>query len=168
MIVTERLILTPCALSDLDDCNAMRTDPKVMHFIGGSASPEDTWIKLLRNIGHWSAFGYGLFTLREKHGGRYVGEVGLAHFHRGLGDRFDAFPEGAWALASAGQGKGYGTEALIAVHEWFFERRGKGRSVCIIDPENMPSVRLGERLGYRPFDEADYRGKTVTMFERLP
>jgi RimJ/RimL family protein N-acetyltransferase len=168
MIVTERLILTPCAVSDLEDCNAMRTDPSVMHFIGGKALPEDTWIKLLRNIGHWTAFGYGLFAIREKHGGQFVGEVGLAHFHRGLGDAFDPFPEAAWALASAGQGKGYGTEAVQGVHDWFFERREVSRTVCIIDPENLPSVRLGERLGYRPFDEADYRGKKVTMFERLP
>jgi len=168
MIVTERLILSPCALSDFDDCNAMRSDAKVMHFIGGSATPEDTWIKLLRNIGHWTAFGYGLFTLREKHGGQYLGEAGLAHFHRGLGDRFDPFPEGAWALASAAHGKGYGTEALLAVHEWFFERRDKGRTVCLIDAENTASVRLGERLGYRAFDEAAYRGKPLTLFERLP
>jgi RimJ/RimL family protein N-acetyltransferase len=168
MIVTERLILTPCAISDLDDCHAMRTDPDVMHFIGGPALAEDTWIKLLRNIGHWTAFGYGLFAIREKDGGRFVGEVGLAHFHRGLGDRFDAFPEGAWALAGAGQGKGYGTEALLAVHDWFFERREKSRTVCIIDPANTPSIRLGERLGYRRFDGAEYRGKPVTMFERLP
>lgn len=167
MIVTERLILTPCALSDFDDCNVMRSDPKVMAFIGGNALPEDTWIKLLRNVGHWTSFGYGLFTLREKQGGRYVGELGLAHFHRGLGDRFDPFPEGAWALASAAQGKGYGTEALEAVHDWFFERRDEGRTVCIIDPANTPSLRLGERLGYRPFGQAEYRGKPVTMLERL-
>ena len=93
MIVTERLVLTPSAISDFDDCNAMRTDPAVMHFIGGVASGEDTWIRLLRNVGHWTAFGYGLFTIREKDGGRFVGEGGLAHFRRGLGSDFDDFPE---------------------------------------------------------------------------
>ncbi|SFW41626.1 GNAT family N-acetyltransferase [Luteibacter sp. UNCMF366Tsu5.1] len=168
MIVTERLVLTPSAISDFDDCNAMRTDPEVMHFIGGVASAEDTWIRLLRNVGHWTAFGYGLFTLREKDGGRFVGEGGLAHFRRGLGDDFDDFPEGAWALASAAHGKGYGTEALEAVHAWFFAQRGKGRAVCLIDPENRPSVRMGERLGYRPFRQATYRDKPMTLFERAP
>jgi RimJ/RimL family protein N-acetyltransferase len=168
MIVTERLILTPSAVSDFDDCHAMRTDPEVMHFIGGSAPGEDTWIRLLRNVGHWTSFGYGLFTLREKDGGRFVGEAGLAHFRRDLGDRFDPFPEGAWALARSAHGKGYGTEALLAVHDWFFERREAGRTVCLINPENLASVRLGERLGYRPFGQAEYKGKTQTMFERVP
>lgn len=168
MIVTERLILTPSAISDFDDCQAMRTDPKVMHFIGGVASEEDTWIRLLRNVGHWTSFGYGLFTVREKDGGRFVGEGGLAHFRRGLGARFDDFPEGAWALASTAHGKGYGMEALSAAHEWFFGHRGAGRTVCLIDPENVASVRLGERLGYRPFEQTTYRDKPMTLFERMP
>jgi RimJ/RimL family protein N-acetyltransferase len=168
MIVTERLILSPTAASDFDDCHAARTDPEVMHFIGGPASSEETWLKLLRNIGHWSAYGHGLFTVRERHGGRFVGDVGLATFHRDLGANFDPFPEAAWVLARPAQGKGYATEAIQAAHEWFFTQREAVRTVCIISPENLPSVRVAERIGYRPFGEATYKDKTVTMFERLP
>jgi RimJ/RimL family protein N-acetyltransferase len=168
MIVTERLILTPTAVSDFEDCHASRTDPEVMHFIGGPASSEETWLKLLRNIGHWSAYGHGLFTVRERHGGRFVGDVGLATFHRDLGANFDPFPEAAWVLARSAQGKGYATEAVQAAHEWFFTRREAVRTVCIISPENLPSVRVAERLGYHPFGEATYKGSTVTMFERMP
>jgi len=40
--------------------------------------------------------------------------------------------------------------------------------VCLIDPENRPSVRMGERLGYRPFRQATYRDKPMTLFERAP
>ncbi|HVI53899.1 MAG TPA: GNAT family N-acetyltransferase [Luteibacter sp.] len=167
MIVTERLILSPTSVTDFDDCHAARTDPEVMHFIGGPATSEDTWIKLLRNIGHWSAFGHGLFTVREKHGGRFVGDVGLATFHRDLGEDFDPYPEAAWVLARSAHGKGYATEAVQAAHDWYFARREPGRTVCIIAPENQPSVRVAERLGYRAFGDATYKGKTVTKFERL-
>jgi RimJ/RimL family protein N-acetyltransferase len=168
MIVTERLILSPTSVSDFDDCHAARTDPEVMHFIGGPASSEDTWLKLLRNIGHWTAYGHGLFTVRERDTGRFVGDVGLATFFRDLGADFDPFPEAAWVLARSAQGKGYATEAVQAAHDWFFAQRSTGRTVCIISPENLPSVRVAERLGYRPFSEAPYKGKPVTMFERLP
>jgi len=168
MIVTERLILSPTAVSDFEDCHAARTDPEVMHFIGGPATSEDTWLKLLRNIGHWSAFGHGLFTVREKQGGRFVGDVGLATFHRDLGADFDPFPEAAWVLARSAHGKGYATEAVQAAHEWFFSRREAVRTVCIIAPENLPSIRVAERLGYRAFGEALYKDKTVTKFERSP
>ncbi|APG04379.1 hypothetical protein BJI69_11045 [Luteibacter rhizovicinus DSM 16549] len=168
MIVTERLILSPTTVSDFEDCHAARTDPEVMHFIGGPASSEDTWLKLLRNIGHWTAYGHGLFTVRERHGGRFVGDVGLATFHRDLGADFDPFPEAAWVLARSAHGKGYATEAVQAAHDWFFTQREAERTVCIINPENLASVRVAERLGYRPFGEAPYKGSTVTMFERLP
>ena len=36
----------------------------------------------------------------------------------------------------------------------------------MISPDNPPSVKLAERVGYRPYAEADYKGSTVTLFER--
>jgi RimJ/RimL family protein N-acetyltransferase len=85
-----------------------------------------------------------------------------------LGTHFDPFPEAAWVLAKAAHGKGYATEAVQAAHDWFFAQRAMSRTVCIISPENLASVRVAERLGYRAFNEASYKGSTVTMFERLP
>ena len=112
-IETERLTLARPTLADFEDSQAMLRDAGVMAFIGGKPlSREDAWNKLLRNIGHWTAFGYGIFTVREKDGGRFVGEVGIAHFARGFGPAFDLFPEAAWILAAQGHGKGYATEAV--------------------------------------------------------
>jgi len=36
----------------------------------------------------------------------------------------------------------------------------------MISPENAPSVRLAERVGYRPYARADYKGSTVDLYER--
>lgn len=167
MIDTQRLALTKPTLADFDETYAMRSDAAVAEFIGGKpSSREDAWNKLLRNIGHWASFGYGLFVVREKAGGAFVGEVGLAHFSRGLGETFDPFPEAAWVLAGAAQGKGYATEAMIAAHAWIDQTQKPPRTVCIIHPNNRPSVRVAEKLGYRGFGETEYRGAPVTMFER--
>lgn len=101
MIDTDRLSLTKPTLADFDDAYAMSSDAEVAEFIGGKpASREDAWTKLLRNIGHWASYGYGIFTVREKASGAFVGEVGFAHFSRGLGETFDPFPEAAWVLAT--------------------------------------------------------------------
>ena len=146
----------------------MSSDAAVAKYIGGSpASREDAWNKLLRNMGHWDAFSYGIFTIREKDGNGFVGEVGLAHFARGLGDSFDPFPEAAWALTTRVHGKGYATEAVIAAHDWIVRTRGALRTVCIIHPENAPSLRVAKKLGYTSFGEAPYRGVMPIMFERL-
>jgi RimJ/RimL family protein N-acetyltransferase len=167
VIETERLLLTRPTLADFDDSHAMLSDADVMALIGGKpVSREDAWNKLLRNIGHWTAFGYGIFTVREKAGGRFVGEVGIAHFARGFGPTFDPFSEAAWILAAQGHGKGYATEAVQAAHRWMAEVHGAERTVCLIHPDNQPSRRVAEKLGYRRFGEVRYRDAPGILFER--
>ena len=173
MIETDRLILTPPAVADYDDYRVMLADPEVMRFIGGiAAGREEAWNKLLRAIGHWTAFGYGLFTVRERADGAYVGEVGLAHFGRGLGERFDPFPEAAWVLSPGKAGRGYAAEAARMAHDWLMAQspviRGTGRSVCLVHPENEASLRVAAKLGYHPFGEVPYRGANPLMLERDP
>ena len=168
MIETERLTLRPHRLEDFEAFHAMAVDPEVTEFIaaGIAATREESWTKLMRNGGHWSFFGYGLLAIVERASGRYVGQTGLADFHRGLGERFDPFPEAAWAVASPVHGRGYATEAPAAAHRWFDEAIGPTPTVCIIDTENASSLRVAEKLGYRPFGEVQYKGKRVMQFER--
>jgi RimJ/RimL family protein N-acetyltransferase len=168
MIETERLSLTRPLHEDLDESYAMYADASVVTYIGGKPSTRgDALTKLLRNIGHWQVFGYGLYTVREKSSGSFVGEVGLAHFARELGQNFDPFPEAAWVLARHHHGKGYATEALRAAHDRMARQREAVRTVCIIDPDNSASLRVAEKLGYDFIGEAQYRGGAVLMFERL-
>ena len=167
MIETDRLVLSRPTLADLDDSVAMTGEASVMAFIGGKPlTREEAWNKLLRNIGHWDAFGYGLFTVRERAGGGFVGEIGLAHFARGFGAAFDPFPEGAWILARAGHGNGYASEAVTAAHDWMARTHGATRTVCIIDPANTASMRVAVKLGYVPFGEVEYRGGRPVMLGR--
>jgi RimJ/RimL family protein N-acetyltransferase len=168
MIETQRLILSLPSLADFDDSYSMASDPEIIQFIGGKLSTrEDAWTKLLRNIGHWNSFGYGIFTAREKVSGVFVGEVGLAHFARDLGDAFDPYPEAAWVLAKRGHGKGYATEAVRAAHDWMIRQTGTKRTVCIIHPNNAASLRIAEKMRYRSFGKVKYRGTTPIMFERV-
>jgi RimJ/RimL family protein N-acetyltransferase len=43
--------------------------------------------------------------------------------------------------------QGYATEAAMAMREWAFESRRLDRLVSYIDPENLPSRAVAERLG---------------------
>lgn len=169
MIHTDRLILAPPGLGDFEDSYAMGRDEGVAQYIGGKPTTrEDSWRKLLQRIGHWSAFGYGIFTVRTRDENSFVGEVGLAHFSRELGAAFDPFPEAAWVLSAEKHGKGYATEAIKRAHGWMAEHHAMKRSVCIIHPENMASLHVAAKLGYVQFGEADYREARALMFERSP
>ncbi|MFD2502100.1 GNAT family N-acetyltransferase [Rhizorhabdus histidinilytica] len=118
-IETARLVLRPHRISDYEDCCALTSDPEAVRMIyQNPMSREDTWHRLLRFAGHWSLLGYGMLIVEEKQGGRVIGEVGLADFHRGLGDDFDPFPEMAWMMSTEVHGRGYATEAAQAVLRW--------------------------------------------------
>ena len=167
MIETERLLLRPHVADDFEACRAMWQNPAVVKYISGTPSTEaEAWLRFLGYFGRWQLMGYGLFALIEKSSGQFMGEVGFSDFRRGLGPDFDPFHEAAWVLAAAGHGKGYALEAMTAVQDWLDERFSPAKTVCIISPENIPSIRLAEKLGFCSTGEAEYNQKTVRLFER--
>lgn len=167
MIETERLLLRPPCREDFDAVHRMRSDPEVVRFIGGKPlSREEAWQRLTRSAGNWALLGYGFFAVVEKASGRLAGEAGLMQAHRGLGERFDPFPEAGWIFAREAQGRGYATEAMLAAQDWFARSVGVARTVCIIAPENGASLRVAAKLGYTAFGSACYHDSTVIMLER--
>jgi RimJ/RimL family protein N-acetyltransferase len=166
VVETDRLILRQNRPSDLEHRLAITGDPDFMRFVGGVYDRQENWSRILRYVGHWTAFGYGLFAIEEKGSGRYVGNVGLAHFERGLGEDFDPYPEAAWMIAQWAEGRGYASEAMAAALEWHERNFGTGRQVCIIDPANESSLRLADRLGFRSYRQGENRGHAVLLHER--
>lgn len=167
MIDTHRLTLLKPSLADFDEFYAMRSDPALIKLAGIElATREDAWNKLLRNIGQWEAFGYGMFTVRDRVKSNFIGEIGLARFSRGLGEVFDSLPEVAWILAINAHGKGYATEAVVAAHNWMASAHQHSHTVCIIRPDNQASIRIAEKLRYVGIGEVLYRGASLKMFER--
>lgn len=168
MIDTDRLALRPYTLEDYEPYLTICSDPDVVHYLGGPLSAEDAWNRVLRYVGHWALLGYGLFAVIEKSSGRYIGETGIADFHRGIGAGFEGSGEAAWVFTREVQGRGYAFEAAQAAHDWFAEARGASRTVCIIHPENRPSLALAHKLGYAAYGEATYKASPVILLERQP
>jgi RimJ/RimL family protein N-acetyltransferase len=168
VIETERLRLRPHRLEDHAARCLVTADPGTMRFIGVQPqSAEENFARILRYAGHWVLFGYGVFAVEERATGRFAGEIGLMHFARGLGEDFDGDPEAAWILAPWAAGRGYASEAVTAAIGWHETNHGRTRQVCIIAPENAPSLRLAEKLGFMPFRTAPYHGNPVILHERL-
>jgi len=167
-IETPRLVLRRYHAADFDTYLKICADPEMSCYSGRPPpGPEETWARLLRNVGHWAERGYGFFAVEEKATGCLVGEAGLADFHRQLGPEFDRAPEVGWAIAPAAQRQGYATEATAAALGWIEALFGIDRTVCIIHCENQASIRVAEKLGYVQFGERNYRGYRGLTFERL-
>jgi len=166
-IETARLRLRAHGLADFDSSAAMWGDADVARFIGGKPSTrEETWGRLMRYAGHWTLLGYGYWVVEEKSSGRFAGEVGLADMKREMTPSLDGMPEAGWALETWAHGKGFATEAVKAVLAWGEGRFGVGTTSCIIAPENVASIRVAEKCGYREFARTTYKGAPTIQFRR--
>jgi len=166
ILETERLRLRGHRLDDLEACVALWGDPLVTRYIGGKPSTRElTWARLLRYAGHWSMLGFGYWVVEGKSTGDVIGEVGFADFKREFEPALDV-PEIGWVLAPPMHGKGYGTEAVRAALAWGDRHLDSPRTVCLIAPENAPSIRVAEKCGYREILRTTYKDEPTLLFER--
>ncbi|MGA9899372.1 MAG: GNAT family N-acetyltransferase [Terriglobales bacterium] len=167
VIETQRLKMRGHRLDDFVNCAGMWADPIVTRHIGGKPfSEEETWARFLRYAGHWSLMGFGYWAIQEKETGGFIGELGFADFKRDLQPSLKGVPELGWVLASKAHGKGYATEAVRAALAWGDAHFGLVRTVCIIHPDNLASLRVAEKCGYKEFQRTTYKGHATVIFNR--
>lgn len=165
-IETERLTLQGHTLADFEESAAMWADPVVTRYIGGRPSTTDaSWSRLLRYAGLWALLGHGYWVVRERASGRFVGEVGLADFRRPM-DPPLRDPEAGWALASWAHGRGFATEALRGALAWADAHLDAPRTVALVAPENLASLRVASKCGYREIGHAELNGAPTVVLER--
>lgn len=166
LLETDRLILRGHTPDDFNDGLSLWSDPEVTRFIGGRpATGEEVWARTLRYIGHWQALGYGFWAIFEKDSGRFVGEAGFADFHRDIVPSLAGMPEMGWALMPWAHGRGYATEAIAAALAWG-QPVFTAPSCCIISPQNAPSVRVAEKLGFQELAHSTYHGEPTVIYRR--
>lgn len=145
-LYTARLILREPAYADWpafrDLLQSERAD-----FMGGPYLVERAWGVFCHGIALWQMFGFGSLSIDDAKTGAYLGQVEI-----NAGPRFPE-PELGWQLIESAEGKGYAFEAATALRRWALETRKLDSLVSYIDPENLRSIALAERLGARR-DEA--------------
>ena len=169
VLTTERLELWHPAKEDLAELYAMNTHPETRRYFGEAEPLHAQFQRLARNAGSWFLYGYGAFTVRLKGAREIVGNCGIFHSFRGLGEDFDDKPEFGWIIRHDLTGQGLATESAQAALAWFEREHGRREIVCMIAPENEPSLRLAGRFGFRPLrDTVLPDGAAITLFSRPP
>ena len=140
---TERLLLRPLQASDAHALATLWTDPDVTHFMGG---PRD-YAKLIsifeKDAKQNPPPRFDLFPLIEKATGNIIGHCGL----------LDKDIEGTteielvYVLAKSAWGKGYATEIAKALRDYAFDTLKLNRIVSLIEPENIASQHVAEKVG---------------------
>jgi RimJ/RimL family protein N-acetyltransferase len=169
VLVTERLELWRPKAGDRSLLEAMMEPAAVRRYLGAmEPSTTDVFARLLRNAGSWALYGYGTFMVRERGGQAIVGNCGVFQSWRGLGDDFDDKPEAGWILSESHFGQGVAREAMDAALAWFDREHGPRGVVAMISPDNAPSIRLAEKLGFSPTRAAVLPGthEEIRLFAR--
>ena len=141
---TKRLVLRPVEANDKHAILAYRSDSEANKYQGwipktlddvetffGKLSAEinvpDTWFQL---------------AVINKNTNELIGDIGI-HFID------EQQVELGYTIAKQHQGLGFATEAAFAVIDFLFSELKKHRITASIDPENIASVALLEKLGFR-------------------
>jgi RimJ/RimL family protein N-acetyltransferase len=166
VLETERLRLRGHRLDDFPASAAMWADPIVTRYFGRTFTEEEAWTRFLRYLGHWDLLRYGYWVVEDRNTGNFVGEVGFADYKRDIASSVALAPESGWVLAAASHGKGLATEAVRAAIAWGDRNFKSAQTTCLIHPENVASIRVAEKCGYREFERATYKGHPTTVFIR--
>jgi RimJ/RimL family protein N-acetyltransferase len=158
MIIAEtgRLILRHFHIVDGDAMDRVFGDPEVMKYSRGVETPQ--WVRgWLRGCleDYHQKWGFGLWAVVEKGSRDVIGFCGLSRF-----DDVGGQPETeiGYRLARAYWGCGFATEAAGAVRDYGFATLCLPRLISIIDPRNVASIRVAEKVGMRYEKDVTFQG----------
>jgi aminoglycoside 6'-N-acetyltransferase len=149
VIETERLILRPMALTDVDDLLEYQSHPEIVRYIPW---PERTREQVIEAAEKTIAT--GKFDLKEDNdyivlvwqfkSGKVIGQSNM-----GLKSLRDGNADIGWVTHHDFQRKGYAFEATQALIKYAFENFPVRRLIADIDTRNPESAAMAEKLGMR-------------------
>lgn len=145
ILETPRLILRHQVPTDLDDLWALYCDANITKYIPDAPrSREEAKEELEWHMhGHPKNKDLGLWATIHKDSGNFIGRCGLLPW------TIDGVTEieVAYTIAREYWGQGLGSEAAQAILKYGFETLNFSRLICLIDPENLASQKVAEKIG---------------------
>ncbi len=151
---TERLIFKKATEDDAAFYLELLNEPGYLANIGdrGVRTLDDAR-EYIRTRHTYEDGDYGFFVLRLREGGEKVGIAGI--LNRDFLEEADL----GYGLLSRFEGKGYATEAGVAVRDYAKDILGLAKIGAIVAPHNHASIRIIEKLGLSYQKEVIYPGE---------
>lgn len=161
ILETERLRLREFVEEDVAVYYALGSDAAVTRYTGaGRLESLEQALQVLREnpLSDYREHGFGRWACVLKATGAIIGFAGLKHL-----DDLGEVDVACWLLP-AYWGAGLATEAGGAVLNYGFERLHLERVIGLVDPENVRSVRMLEKLGMRRIEETQHHGEATLKY----
>lgn len=163
IIETERIIIREFNVADKTRMHEIYSDEDVMRYIGkgGVLNKEqtsnliDTWINKF-----YRQYGYGIWGIEDKTSGELIGQCGFNM----LPD--DEGVEIAYLLSKENWHKGLATEAASETLKFGFDILGF-KTICALSyPQNIPSIKVLNKLGMISAGYKEFYGITFLFFKK--
>jgi RimJ/RimL family protein N-acetyltransferase len=147
LVHTERLFLRHFHVEDEEPLlRGIFADAEVMKYGDGVQTSEWTRAWLQTCLLRYQTWGFGPYAVVEGRTHDVIGYCGLFHFTNVNGK---SEVEIGYRLRRTAWGRGYATEAARAVRDYAFDTLGLTRLIAMIDPANLPSIRVAEKIGMK-------------------
>lgn len=144
-LTTERLLVRPLRLDDVEALNAIQSDPVHMRFYPHPFSMDESrgWIE--RMLASYELHGFSLLAVEDRETGEFLGNVGpVVQTVDGVDE-----VELGWSVTPARARQGIATEAATACRDWVFAALEVDHVISLILPENLASRGVADNLGMR-------------------
>ena len=162
MIETYRLILRPFTEQDISFSQAFMLPEFMVNSPQGAYAEEAAKNRIIELSEGYRKSGFGKLAVIEKESNSIIGYCGLEPcVIEGKSEI-----ELGYRLLTAFRGKGYATEAALALIE-FEAKKGNSNIIAFTECENFPSVRVLVKLGFSELGISVYSGMKVRLFRKI-
>ena len=138
---------------------AMHQDGVTLATLGGVRSEQQTREYMQRFLTHWDQNGFGMWVLYDREQ-QFVGRAALRRME--LGGQMEV--EVGCALLAPFWRQGLASEIVSALAEMAFARLRLADVVGFALPDNRPSIRILEKLGFAYEKDVEYAGRRHVLY----
>ena len=159
---TERLVLLPLGVPDLDEAAALYSDESVMRYADGGTRDRPTTARQLEaNERCWRSDGWGLWAVRNAETGAFIGECGF----RRITDVPGATVEFSCTISRRNWGQGFAAEAGNAVLYDGWDRLKGDLVHAVVPHDNRAGGQMLRMLGFRRLEDQLIHGEEQQVWD---
>ena len=162
ILETERLLVRELTLDDMEKLFELYSYEGMTDYMEGLYPYEEEYAYQKAYIDNmYRFFGYGMWLVFEKESGKLVGRAGVEHREALEGEL-----ELGYAIGTPWQRKGYASEVCRGILAYVKEELGFEEIVSLVEPANVASIHLLEKLGFGFETELNLEGICYKKYKK--